>query len=306
MFSSFEYGVPPIVAVEDSLVAGPQEFRAATWLFSTIDWIAVGIGTLFVLVFLVRLIRRGRLDPLASAPIRINEFREDSLALAMVAYLLAALALGGVFQFIYGEKDDAMRNLLAGSGAQLVGAFMCLVIASKRFSGGSRRFVRGTGIYRARALLALVGGGLVLALTICPAVLTGFVALVLRFNPDYQLPVHPTITALRGVESTFPQRLVLWTGAAVIAPVAEEFFFRGILQTVLLNTLKSRWTAILLASTVFAAIHFSQPHAIPALFVLAVIMGYVYERSGSLIPPIAIHSLFNLKTLIWDTFGSPM
>lgn len=306
MFSSSDYGVPPIVAAGDSLVAAPQAFHAATWIFSTIDWVVVGIGILLVLVFLVRLIRRGRLDPLAAAPIRINEFREDSLVLAMLAYLLAALVLGGVFQFIYGEKDSAMKNLLAGSGAQLVGAAMCLIIASKRFSGGLRRFVRGSGIYRARALAVLAGGGLVLALTICPVVLAGFVALVLQYNPEYELPVHPTITALRGMESAFPQRLVLWTGAAVIAPVAEEFFFRGILQTLLLNTLKSRWPAILIASTVFAAIHFSQPHAIPALFVLAVIMGYAYERSGSLIPPIAIHSLFNLKTLIWDSFGSQM
>ena len=306
MFSSFECDVPPIVAVEDSLVAAPQEFHAVTRLLSTIDWVVVGIGTLLVLVFLVRLIRRGRLDPLASAPIRINEFREDSLALAVLAYLLAALALGGVFQFIYGEKDDAMRNLLAGSGVQFAGAVMCLVIASKRFSGGSRRFVRGTGIYRSRTLAAMASGGLVLALTICPAVLAGFVALVLRFNPDYQLPVHPTITVLRGGESTFPQWLVLWMGAAVIAPVAEEFFFRGMLQTVLLNTFKSRWAAIMVASAVFAAIHFSQPHAIPALFVLAVIMGYAYERTGSLIPPIAIHALFNLKTLVWDTLGSPI
>ncbi|MCH7994056.1 MAG: CPBP family intramembrane metalloprotease [Planctomycetes bacterium] len=304
MFSILVFSVPAILAVEDSLVAAPQEFHAVARLLSTIDWVVVGIGILLVFVFLVRLIRRGRRDPLAAAPIRINEFREDSLALAMLAYLLAALALGGVFQFIYGEKDDAMRNLLAGSGAQLVGAVMCLVIASKRFSGGSRRFVRGTGIYRARAILSMLGGGLVLALTICPAVLAGFVALVLQYNPEYELPVHPTITALRGMESAFPQRLVLWTGAAVIAPVAEEFFFRGMLQTLLLNTLKSRWPAILIASTVFAAIHFSQPHAIPALFVLAVIMGYAYERSGSLIPPIAIHSLFNLKTLIWDSFGS--
>ncbi|MCH9002336.1 MAG: hypothetical protein IIC02_07155, partial [Planctomycetes bacterium] len=196
MFSVLVFSVPAILAVEDSLVAAPQEFHAVARLLSTIDWVVVGIGILLVLVFLVRLIRRGRLDPLAAAPIRINEFREDSLALAMLAYLLAALALGGVFQFIYGEKDDAMRNLLAGSGAQLVGAVMCLVIASKRFSGGSRRFVRGTGIYRSRTLAAMASGGLVLALTICPAVLTGFVALVLRFNPDYQLPVHPTITAL--------------------------------------------------------------------------------------------------------------
>ena len=306
MVSILEFSVPAILAAEDTLVAAPQEFDAVTQVLWVIDWILVGFGSLLALVFLAGLIRRGRRDPLAAAPIRINEFREDSLALAVLAYLSAALALGGVFQSIYGEKAGATTNLLAGSGAQLAGAVMCLVIASKRFSGGSRRFVRGTGIFRSDALAATASGGLVFALTVCPAVLAGSVTLVLRFNPDYQLPVHPTITALRGAESMFPQLLVLWMGAAVIAPVAEEFFFRGMLQTVLLNTFKSRWAAIMVASAVFAAIHFSQPHAIPALFVLAVIMGYAYERTGSLIPPIAIHALFNLKTLVWDTLGSPI
>ncbi len=306
MVSILEFSVPAILAAEDTLVAAPQEFDAVTQVLWVIDWILVGFGSLLALVFLAGLIRRGRRDPLAAAPIRINEFREDSLALAVLAYLSAALALGGDFQSIYGEKAGATTNLLAGSGAQLAGAVMCLVIASKRFSGGSRRFVRGTGIFRSDALAATASGGLVFALTVCPAVLAGSVTLVLRFNPDYQLPVHPTITALRGAESMFPQLLVLWMGAAVIAPVAEEFFFRGMLQTVLLNTFKSRWAAIMVASAVFAAIHFSQPHAIPALFVLAVIMGYAYERTGSLIPPIAIHALFNLKTLVWDTLGSPI
>lgn len=277
-----------------------------TRLLSTIDSVVVGIGALLAFVFLVRLIRRGRRDPLAAAPIRVNEFREDSLALALLAYLLAALVLGGVFQFIYGQNGGAMKNLLVGSGAQLAGAAMCIFVASRRFSGGSRQFVRGSEVFRYRALAYMAGGGLVLALAICPEVLAGFVTLILHFNPDYQLPVHPTITALRGEASTFPQVMVLWIGAAVIAPLAEELFFRGILQTVVLNMLKSRWTAIMCASTVFAAIHFSQPHAIPALFVLSVIMGYSYERSGSLIPPIAIHALFNLKTLIWDTLGSSM
>ena len=146
MFSSFECNVPPIVATGDSLVAASQEFHAVTWFFSTIDWVILGIGTLLAFVILVRLIRRGRLDPLAAAPIRVNEFREDSLALAVLAYLVAALLLGGVFQLIYGEKDGVMKNLFAGSGAQLAGASMCLVIASPSSRGSTKRSIRGSQI----------------------------------------------------------------------------------------------------------------------------------------------------------------
>ena len=93
-------------------------------------------------------------------------------------------------------------------------------------------------------------------------------------------------------------------GAAAIAPIAEEAFFRGLLQTFLVNLVRNRWLAVLVASLAFSCVHFSQAHAIPALTVLAVLMGYAYERTGSLVPAVAIHAMFNLKTLLWDSLGA--
>ncbi len=92
----------------------------------------------------------------------------------------------------------------------------------------------------------------------------------------------------------------LWIGAMLVAPIAEELFFRGVLQTFLLSMLGSRWPAILLAAAAFGAMHLAQPSAIPALIVLGIVIGFAYERTGSLVVPIAIHTAFNLKSLIWD------
>ena len=50
--------------------------------------------------------------------------------------------------------------------------------------------------------------------------------------------------------------MALWFSAVVVAPMAEEVFFRGLLQTFLVNVLRNRWTAIAVASTLFAAVHF--------------------------------------------------
>lgn len=304
MISIFEFIAPAILSTERAFVGAVGDLDAATTVLSAIDWVFVGLGMLLAVAALFSLVRRGWHDPLAAAPIRINEFREDSVALSMLAYLLAALAFGALAQSIFGDEEGSMANLIAGSCAQLCGVIACLFIASSRYSGGLRRFLLGTAVLRIRPMAVLACGGFVLALAICPFVLAGSVILARRVVPDFELPVHPTITALHGGASTFVSRLVLWTGAVAIAPLAEEVFFRGLLQTVVLNTARSRWKAITLVSAVFAAIHFSQPHAIPALFVLGVILGYAYERSGSLIPPIVIHALFNLKTLIWDSLGS--
>ncbi len=38
--------------------------------------------------------------------------------------------------------------------------------------------------------------------------------------------------------------------------------------------------------------------------VLGVILGYVYERTGSLVAPITMHLLFNLKTMIFATIAN--
>jgi membrane protease YdiL (CAAX protease family) len=79
--------------------------------------------------------------------------------------------------------------------------------------------------------------------------------------------------------------------AVVIAPVAEEFFFRGFAYP----ALKQRWgtgRALAVVSGMFALIHLHAPSIAP-LFALAIGFGLAYEWSGSLLAPITMHALFN-------------
>ena len=57
-----------------------------------------------------------------------------------------------------------------------------------------------------------------------------------------------------------------------------------------------RWAAIVLTSLLFAAVH--PPFSIPIIFVLAVGLGYLYERTGNLWAPIFVHAAFNSISLI--------
>ncbi|MEK7448482.1 MAG: CPBP family intramembrane glutamic endopeptidase, partial [Planctomycetota bacterium] len=78
---------------------------------------------------------------------------------------------------------------------------------------------------------------------------------------------------------------------AVIAPVAEEIFFRGFLQGALRRRL-SFWPAIIISALFFALLHFRFA-AGPFLFTFGLLLGYLYEKTQSLIPVITVHLVHN-------------
>jgi membrane protease YdiL (CAAX protease family) len=84
--------------------------------------------------------------------------------------------------------------------------------------------------------------------------------------------------------------------AVVIAPVAEEFVFRGMLYP-FVKQLGSPRAALFGVSALFAAIHFDAGTFVP-LFALALVLTWLYEMTDNLLAPIAAHSLFNGINLI--------
>lgn len=90
--------------------------------------------------------------------------------------------------------------------------------------------------------------------------------------------------------------------AAILAPLIEEVCFRGVMQTALLRLAGTdyRWHALLITAVVFGLIHYSAVtswHMLPALIVLGLVFGYVYERTGSLLCAILVHAGFNAVNL---------
>jgi len=264
--------------------------------------IAVLAGVVLLVVIARRITRDTPL--LAGAPRRANTMREDGVALAAVCYLAGVLLLAGIVQLAGFDPQGQVATLLVGVGAQVGGAIACVLVASRRFEGGGRAFIFGPGAPRLTRHVWLVVVTAFVGVGLCPVIAEVSVAGLTWFDPTYVAPNHATLAALE--ENGVPLWLVisLWFGAACVAPVAEEFFFRGLLQTMLLGTLGSRWRAIVLTSIAFGMVHFPQPHAVPALIFLAIILGYAYERSGTIMVPVAIHALFNLKTLIWEAIGN--
>lgn len=90
--------------------------------------------------------------------------------------------------------------------------------------------------------------------------------------------------------------------ALVVAPVSEELFFRGMLFQSLRQRMRAGW-GIVLSAAIFAGAHvLAEATGLAGLLVfflvlpLGVLFGWLLERHGTLVSPIAAHSTFNLLT----------
>lgn len=92
------------------------------------------------------------------------------------------------------------------------------------------------------------------------------------------------------------ERLSVALIALVAAPVTEELVFRGCLYGVL-RQIGGRAVAIGVSAVVFALIH-GHAASLPGLFILAVALALLYEATGSLWAPLALHSVFNALSLV--------
>jgi len=80
-----------------------------------------------------------------------------------------------------------------------------------------------------------------------------------------------------------------------VAPFAEELFFRGALTGALAQRLGA--FTPLASGAIFGAAHL-EPRAFPALFVLGALLGWLYMRTRSLFPGVAVHAANNLLALL--------
>jgi membrane protease YdiL (CAAX protease family) len=84
--------------------------------------------------------------------------------------------------------------------------------------------------------------------------------------------------------------------AVIIAPVWEEVIFRGVLYPFLKQRLPAGWAAVLSAA-VWAATHLHWPVLLP-FTLLGCALCLLYERTGKLGCPVALHAIFNLTSLL--------
>lgn len=88
---------------------------------------------------------------------------------------------------------------------------------------------------------------------------------------------------------------------AVMAPLVEELLFRGAIEGHFLQTGKTPRMAIFLSALIFGIIHIN-PAQVPFAFCIGAVFGWLYYRTGSVIPGMIGHFLNNsLATVLMAT-----
>ena len=175
--------------------------------------------------------------------------------------------------------------------SQLVGLGAVLLLLRRRaiplraVVGPVRPLRRNLGLGAGLGVLAIVGSTIVVSALVA---LSGSEA-----TPDQVLTGD--------IAETPTQLLLAITAAVVLAPIAEELLFRGLLHRALRGRL-AIVPATMISSVLFAVVHvdvaFSQPLALVGLTLVGVLLAVAYERTGGLVVPIAIHAVHNAVTIL--------
>lgn len=209
--------------------------------------------------------------------------------------------------------------LLAPFSQMLLGQFGMIAVAL--FIPVFLSLVHLRGVWRAD--FGLIHNGTHHVIKISLWALFGFVAFtalvyaVETYSATVSQASHEVIRSLQPGES-IGHDLSIVLGVCVLAPLAEELIFRGVVFRSIWNSLlRSQWigntlstkthkwlafaVAALVSATAFNSIHGGggQDHQLILLFVLALMACGLYAITGSIIAPIMLHALNNAYAL-WN------
>jgi len=212
-------------------------------------------------------------------------------------------------------SHDLVVTSVAGSTAQLLVLFSLIV-----WMGLTRReYLVRWGLWPSWSDVRL---GLIASLFILPPILM-LAQLLDWYVQEYE---HPVLDAVKQ-QPTLAVFLSMTFSAAVVAPIFEEFLFRGLLQGSIQKLTRRLaverqaieqeqdrpaisetvspaevaswpWNAVLVSSATFAIMHLGNGAAPIALFFFAVALGYLYRQTGRLWPCITVHVALNLFSMV--------
>lgn len=88
-----------------------------------------------------------------------------------------------------------------------------------------------------------------------------------------------------------PEFIIIFIMGAVLAPISEELFYRGMIYTLFRKYLGPTWAAIL-AGLVFGLAHWDFWRTLP-LAIGGAALCYIYEKSGSILVSALAHGVWN-------------
>ena len=202
-------------------------------------------------------------------------------SVAVAAWLLQKSGAAG-----FHHPDDAGFALLSTLGIEgPAWIFILIFLRLHKLNWRDALGLRGTDLKK--SLMLAVG---VLAITLPVIWLLQGLSGALLEKIGVPVENQRAVDIFLGIKSPW-FRACFGIFAVVIAPVAEEFVFRGMLYPFVKQLGRPR-AALFGVSALFAAIHFDAGTFVP-LFAFALVLTWLYEMTDCLLAPIAAHSLFN-------------
>jgi len=228
------------------------------------------------------------------------------LSCGLLVWLSALVAMSLVSELTgmssrKGEGEISPRS----QAILLIGAYVVSLLVGVLLVYLMRASAAGAGL---SARPRSVGLGVVLMVAAWPVVWCVGVASIVVYtwisgNSPSEV-AHPTLRSLLDNPKD-PWAWGLGAIAVVGAPVQEEIIYRGFLQSAILRRARRVWAAVLLTSALFALAHVGTVpvYALGTLFVLAVCIGFAFERTKSLGVAIGMHVAFNAANIMLAMYG---
>lgn len=206
-----------------------------------------------------------------------------------------AVAFGALAINLVSQRSDAPSPVKPDQVVQS-GLFLLTIL------GGIAGFLHWRGLrlgelfgLRRVSLLRALGWSALLLVAALPFI--AFVNLITHALLEGRAVQQPLVEFFReaATRADYPAMASVAVAAVLIAPLCEEFLFRGYFYGVGKRYL-GPWITAPLTAVMFAAYH-ANLASLPGLAVLAVALTLAYERTGSLLVPIGMHALFNATSL---------
>jgi membrane protease YdiL (CAAX protease family) len=210
---------------------------------------------------------------------------------AILLLLVLSLVIAGILSLPFAEDSIALVTgegdlsflgsvvLLVSTQAVLVGVTWLLVLRPRALAG----WPSWTGPDPLGAVRAGLGWGVVawVGSTVVSAIVVGLLEWAgVETDPQAAeqalLVIDPWLAVFAVV---------------ILAPIAEELFFRGVVFNAWLREGGIRY-AYLGSAALFAVIHLSAAAVVP-IFLLGLALAWVYRRTANLLAPIAMHATVN-------------
>lgn len=209
----------------------------------------------------------------------------------LFSWILVSTQLLYVAQHFIGRSTGQALDRYAGAAIHTllldviaVGLVAFIVLRPLRISW------KNLGLHREQMGRQLAAGVLGYTLWI-PVLLATFMVMLTAYEWAGIKPQPQNVVVMLLNETRPKLLLFLSVLVAVIGPIAEEIIFRGVTYGAFRKYLGVRW-GLVFSALLFAGLHFDLMSFVPIL-VLGVMLGWLYEQTGSLVPSMAVHMIHN-------------